>query len=135
MNATSDVLNDLRPLLVESLEHLGARITSEVAGVRARVDSPGSPSSSIYALVALLSFVRTDDPETEIAVVSVEWREDAVGGWAIDATGHGSRWLAEYVAAPGGDAAIDVGSAEAALEGIEAIIQGWVDVVVEELRH
>jgi len=132
MNATSDVLDDLRPLLVESLEHLGARMTSEVAGVRARVDSPGS---RIYALVALLSFVRTDDPETEIAVVSVEWREDAVGGWAIDATGQGSRWLAEYAMAPGGDPKIDMGSAESALEGIEAIIQGWVDVVVEELRH
>lgn len=131
MNTTGDVFDNLRPLLADSLEVLGVGIASQVVGARARVEVFSTP---IYALVAILSFVRSDDPETEVAAVSVERRVDAVGGWAIDATGRSSRWLAEYVAGPDGDPDIDMGDAAAVLAGIEAIIRPWADVIVAELK-
>jgi len=130
MTSASNLLSEMQPLLAASLERFGAGIAGEVAGTRALVDVR---TTRIYSLAGTLSYVRVDDRETEIAVVSVDRRHDEVGGWAIDATGRTSRWLAEYIAPPGGDSAIDMGTAVSAVRDIEAIFQQWRDLIVDEL--
>jgi hypothetical protein len=132
MSMPEELVPELLSPLCEFLERFGDAITSEAAGIRARVDS--LLTSRFYGLVALLSFVHVDDPTEELAVVDVSWRKGPGGGWVIDATGRGSMVIAEYAAATDGGLGIDMESAASALRDIENIIGEWRDIILAELK-
>lgn len=128
MNDPEHFLPTLRARLAVLLETLGAAVADRVPGVVWRAEMP---RSRIYDLVALLTFARVGDPETELVALSLELRE---GSWTLDVTDRESLPLMGHLTPRDDGADIDMSSVGAASAGIETLLREWRERIVSELQ-
>ncbi len=131
MNAKSDFTGSLRGRLESLLESFATVIASQVPGTAWRVELP---VSRVYDLVALLTFMSSDDLHSELVTVSLETRDLSRGTWAIDVTDRESMPL-NLAGDPTAETAdIDMSSVDTVARDLDAKLQMWSERIVSELR-
>ena len=128
LTAMSDFLDQLQPQLRAVLAKLGADITLDRPSVRWHVEFP---KSRIYGLVGLLIFSSYREPETELVVVTVQYRETS--GWSIDVTDRESMPLVDEIDLQRLARNVDSVNADRAANGIRTILEPISKRIIEEL--
>jgi len=128
LTAMSDFLDQLQPQLRAVLAKLGADITLDWPSVRWHVEFP---KSRIYGLVGLLIFSSYREPETELVVVTVQYRETS--GWSIDVTDRESMPLVDEIDLQRLARNVDSVNADRAANGIRTILEPISKRIIEEL--
>jgi hypothetical protein len=130
MTSMSGFSEELGVHLRAVLGSLGALIADRVPGIAWHVELP---ASQIYDLVALLVFTAAHDRQTELVVVSVEFREAAQQRLTIDVTDRESVPLIDDMALREQCDAISMLSAVSAADDVGAILTPIGDRIVREL--
>jgi hypothetical protein len=128
LTAMSDFLDQLQPQLRAVLGKLGADITLARPSVRWHVEFP---KSRIYGLVGLLIFSSSREPEIELVVVTVQYRETS--SWSIDVTDRESMPLVDEADLQRLAQNVDSVNADRAANGIRTILEPISKRIIEEL--
>ena len=126
-----DFVSALRSQLESLLERYAALIAAQVPGVNWQVNLP---SSRIYEVVAILTFVRQSDRQTELVAVSVESTDLTQGTLAIDVSDSEGAPL-DVGGEPTCDSvAFDPSNAGTAAQAVEDKLNLWRGQIVRGLQ-